>query len=77
MQVSGHYINYGLYLDTNHTQPWSTTTSATSCTGGSNTCYLGTGSGANQNVTVYGQVPSQTIPFVGTYLDTVVVTATY
>jgi spore coat protein U-like protein len=39
---------------------------------------LGTGTGATQPaVTVYGRVPPQTTPAIGTYTDTVVVTVTY
>ena len=75
--AANQFVSYGLYLDAAHAQPWSTTTLAASCTGGANTCYLGTGTASNQNVTVYGQVPAQTAPAPGTFTDTVVVTVTY
>jgi spore coat protein U-like protein len=75
--ATGHYINYNLYTDSGYSHAWSTTTSTTSCTGGSNTCDLGTGTGTNQNYTVYGQVPAQFVPVTGTFSDTVVVTATF
>ena len=72
-----NYLNYNLYTDSGYSHLWTTTTSTTSCTGGTNTCVLGTGTGLNQNVTIYGQVPAQTAPAVGTYSDTVVVTVTF
>ena len=75
--ATGNYINYNLYTDSAYSHPWSTTTSTTSCTAGSSTCDLGTGTGTNQTYTVYGQVPVQTAPAVGTFSDTVVVTATF
>jgi spore coat protein U-like protein len=71
------YLNYGLYTDSGRTAAWTTTTSATSCTSGSSTCYLGTGTGSNQSVTIYGRVPTQIAPALGTYTDTVIVTLTY
>jgi len=37
----------------------------------------GTGSGAAQNFTVFGRVPSQTTPPPATYSDTIVTTVTY
>jgi spore coat protein U-like protein len=75
--ATGNYINYNLYTDSGYSHPWTTTTSTTSCTGGSSTCDLGTGTGSNQNYTVYGQVPAQFVPVTGTFSDTVVVTATF
>jgi spore coat protein U-like protein len=76
--ATGNYVTYNLYTDSGYSQAWSTTTSTTSCTGGSGSCDLGTGTGANQNYTVYGQVPAQQAPVAaGTYSDTVVVTVTY
>ncbi len=71
------YINYGLYVDSGYTEPWSTASSSTGCTNGVNTCVLNTGTGSNQNITVYGEVPPQTSPTVGSYSDSVVVTLTY
>jgi spore coat protein U-like protein len=71
------YINYGLYIDSGYTEPWSTASSSTGCTDGVNTCVLNTGTGSNQNITIYGQVPPQTSPTVGSYSDSVVVTLTY
>jgi spore coat protein U-like protein len=74
---AGNYVSYGLYTDAGYSQPWTSTTSTTSCTGGTGTCVLGTGTGSNQNLTIYGQVPPQTAPATGAYTDTVVVTVTF
>jgi spore coat protein U-like protein len=74
---AGNYVNYNLYTDSAYSHAWTTTTATTSCTGGASTCALGTGTGSNQNYTVYGQVPAQTAPSSGTYNDTVVVTVTF
>jgi spore coat protein U-like protein len=75
--ATGNYLNYGLYTDAARLNAWAATASTTSCTAGASTCYLGTGTGSNQNITVYGRIPSQTAPVVGTFTDTVVVTVTY
>jgi spore coat protein U-like protein len=78
MASSGAYIPYALYLDSQDTQAWSTTTSSSSCSGGSNTCYLGTGNGSAQSVNIYGNVPTVTVaPANGSYSDTVTMTITY
>lgn len=78
MNNSTNYIPYGLYTDVGLTHAWTTTTSSSSCTGGASTCYLGTGTGSSQNITVYGQIPSTTTaPATGTYSDTVTMTITY
>lgn len=75
--ATSNFINYGLYLDAARSQAWSTTTAAGSCSGGANTCVLGTGTGASQPTTVYGRVPPQSVPAAGTFNDTVVVTVTF
>jgi spore coat protein U domain-containing protein, fimbrial subunit CupE1/2/3/6 len=62
-------VAYSLYSDTNHTVVWGNTV-------GTNTV-AGTGNGAAQAYTVYGQVPAQTTPAPGTYTDTITVTVTY
>lgn len=78
MVAAGNFIPYGLFLNATFTQPWSTTTANNSCTGGANTCYLGTGNGTAQSVTIYGQVPTvATAPAPGSYADTVTMTVTY
>lgn len=75
--ATGGYVSYNLYTDSGYSQPWSTTTSATSCTTGGGTCYLGTGNGSYQTIPVYGMVPQQLGPAAGAYSDTVTVTVTY
>jgi spore coat protein U-like protein len=72
-----NYISYNLYTDAARSSAWNTTTSASSCTGGGSSCVLGTGTGSNQSITVYGRVPPQVAPAVGTYSDTVIVTVTF
>jgi spore coat protein U-like protein len=62
-------ITYGLYRDASRTLPWGSTT-------GTNTAG-GTGTGAQQSLTVYGRVPTQTTPAPATYADSVVVTVSY
>jgi spore coat protein U-like protein len=71
------FIGYGLYTDAGRTNAWTTSSAAGSCTGGANTCALGTGSGANQNITVYGRIPAQVTPAPATFNDTVTATVTY
>ncbi len=71
------FVNYALYTDSVRTLGWLTTTSTTTCTGGSNTCAIGTGSGSNQTITVYGRIPPQTTPAPATFNDTVTATITY
>ena len=75
--ATANYINYSLYTDPARSVSWLATSSTTSCTGGANTCSLGTGNGSNQNITVYGRVPPQTAPAAGTFSDTILITITY
>ncbi|WP_413776898.1 spore coat protein U domain-containing protein [Mesorhizobium sp. AR07] len=70
MTLGGESVTYGLYKDTNRTQPWGDPSTPGSTVSG-------TGSGAAQNVTVYGRVPPQTTPSPGVYSDTIIVTVTY
>jgi spore coat protein U-like protein len=62
-------INYSLYQDSGRATVWGNTV-------GTNTV-AGTGNGAAQSLTVYGRVPVQTSPAVGTYADTVQLVVTY
>ena len=71
------FVNYALYTDSGRTNAWTTSTSAASCTGGANTCALGTGNGTGQSITVYGRIPAQTTPAPATFNDTVTATITY
>lgn len=75
--ATANYISYNLFTDAARTSAWGSSTSATTCTSGAGTCVLGIGSGTNQTVTVYGRVPPQGAPPVGTYSDTVIVTVTF
>src|SRR5262249_40741713 len=69
MSKAAETITYGLYRDATRSQSWGST-SGTNTVGG-------TGTGANQGLTVYGRVAAQTTPSPGTYTDSVVVTVTY
>jgi len=69
MTYAFYTVTYSLYQNNAHTVIWGNTI-------GTNTV-SGTGSGANQTLTVYGLVPAQTAPAAGTFNDTVVATVTY
>jgi spore coat protein U-like protein len=72
-----NFINYNLFTDSLRTAPWTTASSNTVCTT-TNSCVLGTGTGASQSVTIYGRVPIvASAPASGAYTDTVVMTVTY
>jgi spore coat protein U-like protein len=72
-----NFLPYGLYVDAGYTHPWTTAASNNTCTT-TNSCYLGTGSGQPQPISIYGQVPTvTTAPAPGTYSDTVLMTITY
>jgi spore coat protein U-like protein len=62
-------VHYQLYTGSGYTTIWGDGT-----TGSTNG---GTGSGTNQNYTVYGRVQAQTTPAPNTYSDTITVTVTY
>jgi spore coat protein U-like protein len=77
MATGGNYLGYGLYVDAALTRPWSTALTNSTCTV-LNDCYLGTGTGSAQSISVYGQVPTVvSAPASGTYSDTVTMTITY
>ena len=69
MMSGANLVNYTLYRDALRTQLWGTTI-------GTDTV-AGTGTGANQTLTIYGRVPAQAVPPPGTYNDAVTVTVTY
>jgi spore coat protein U-like protein len=75
--ATSSYLNYSLYTDSARSSLWTTTSSTTSCTGGVGTCITGTGTGSNQTVTIYGRVPTQSVPSTGVFNDNVVVTVTF
>jgi len=63
--ATSNYINYNLYSDSGYSVPWATLTGQT-------------GSGSNQTITAYGNVPSaQAIATPGSYSDMVTVTISY
>lgn len=63
-------IGYQLYLDSGRSQLWGDGTTGA--------VYDGTGTGADQAITVYGRVPAgQPLPAGGTYRDTVTATIVY
>lgn len=65
----GYTLSYGLYQNTGHSTNWGNTV-------GTDT-KAGTGTGALQPLTVYGQLPAATVPPVGNYIDTITATITY
>ncbi len=69
MMNGANFVNYTLYRDAARTQLWGVTT-------GTDTV-AGTGTGANQVLTIYGRVPAQAVPPPGVYNDTVNITITY
>lgn len=63
--ATSNYINYNIYSDSGYSVPWATLTGQT-------------GSGSNQTITAYGNVPSaQAIATSGAYADQVTVTISY
>lgn len=69
MQHGSDRLKYGLYRDAAHSQIWGDSPGV-NVLGGS-------GIGSNQSINVYGLIPSQSTPPLGTYTDTVVVTIDY
>jgi spore coat protein U-like protein len=68
MTLASKSITYGLYQDPAHQTPWGSAAGST---------YGGTGTASLQSIPVYGYVPVQTTPPVGTYSDTIVATVSY
>ncbi|MBB6428172.1 spore coat U domain-containing protein [Sphingopyxis sp. JAI128] len=62
-------VEYALYQDAAHSTLWGETIGADTQTG--------TGNGAPQPYTVYGQLATQTTPTADTYTDTITLTVTY
>jgi spore coat protein U-like protein len=62
------YLGYELYKEVGHTNRWGNS-------GGE--LVSGTGSGAAQNLTVYGNLPGSQGLIAGSYTDTITVTVTY
>jgi spore coat protein U-like protein len=68
MTLGANTILYGLYRDSAHANPWGNTAGAVAS---------GTGTAFAQSVPIYGLVPAQTTPPIGTYSDTIVVSVLY
>jgi len=60
------FVSYEIYQDAARSTVWDASSTVAS-----------TGTGDPQTFTVYGRVPPQTTPGVGTYTDTVTITVTY
>lgn len=69
MTGAGGTVSYALYQDAARTTVWGDANGVDTVSG--------TGTGADQDLTVYGRVPIQTTPSPGSYNDTIVVTVTY
>ena len=69
MTNGGATVGYALYSNAGMTTNWGNTVGTDTVSG--------TGNGASQPYTVYGQVPAQSTPAAGTYTDTITVTVTY
>ena len=69
MTAGSHTIQYGIYKDSAHAQPWGNTVGTDTVSSA--------GIGSSQSFTVYGRIPPQTTPTPGTYTDTITVTVTY
>lgn len=67
MTAGGNSIQYAIYKDNAHAQPWGSTV-------GVNTA---SATGPTATLTAYGQVPTQTAPAPGSYADVVGVTVSY
>ena len=67
MTAGTQTVQYGIYKDNAHSQPWGSTV-------GVNTA---TATGPSASLTAYGQVPTQAAPTPGSYADIVGVTVTY
>ncbi|QHE75088.1 Csu type fimbrial protein [Hydrogenophaga sp. PBL-H3] len=70
MTSGGDTLEYALFQDAARTTQWGDGTAGTSTRSS-------TGTGLQQTFTVYGRVPSSAAAAVGTYTDTITVTATY
>ena len=62
-------LDYGLYTDVGRATNWGNTVGDDAVTG--------TGSGAAQTLTVYGQIPAGQLIEIGAYTDTITATVTY
>jgi spore coat protein U-like protein len=70
MTSGANTLIYSLYTDAGRTTLWGDGT-------GGSTTVASTGTGVSQTFSVYGQIPSSAAATIGTYTDTITVTATY
>jgi spore coat protein U-like protein len=69
MSGPGGLVSYELYRNAGRSLRWGSTLNTDTV--------VGSGTGGNQSLSVYGRVPTQTTPSAGTYNDTITVTVTY
>jgi spore coat protein U-like protein len=69
MMSGSNTLNYMVYRDEDHLQPWGAV--------GGTTTVDGTANGSEQDVTIYGLVPAGQNVAVGNYADTLTATITY
>ena len=69
MKNGANLLNYSLFSNSGMTTNWGNTVGTDTVTG--------TGSGASQSLTVYGQVPAGQYVTPGSYSDTITATVTY
>jgi spore coat protein U-like protein len=68
--VSTDLLNYSLFSDASRTVNWGNTV-------GTDTVHVGSATGAAENHTVYGRIPTGQYVTAGSYSDTITVTVTY
>ena len=74
MLAGGAQLNYNLFSDATRLIVWGDGTGGTSTVSDSYTLPAST---STRTYTVYGQIPTQTGPIAGSYMDTVVITLSY
>jgi spore coat protein U-like protein len=74
MQSGAANIKYNLFTDSTHNVIWGDGTNGTTMVSDNYTMGATT---VSKDYTVFGEIPQQSGPIVGSYLDTVVITLTY
>jgi spore coat protein U-like protein len=69
MTLGASQVSYALYQNSGRSVNWGSNLGVDT--------YSGVGTGSPQSVPVYGLVPAQATPTIGTYSDSVVVTVNY
>lgn len=65
-----HLLGYNLYLDPTHLTIWGDGSAGTGT-------FSGTGTGANVATPVYGRIPAEQNPWVGSYTDVITITVNF